>query len=72
MSGLGLDGIGAFSAVATTIGNVGPGFAEVGPNQNFAFIPDAGKLVLTGLMLIGRLEFVTVLALFHPMFWRWR
>ena len=28
--------------------------------------------VLAGLMLVGRLEFVTVLALFHPMFWRWR
>lgn len=72
MSGLGLGGIGALSAVATTMGNVGPGLAEVGPSQNFAFIPDAGKLVLTLLMLIGRLEFVTVLALFHPMYWRWR
>ncbi len=72
MSGLGLEGISALSAVATTVGNVGPGLGTVGPNQNFAFIPDAGKLVLTGLMLIGRLEFVTVLALLHPMYWRWR
>lgn len=72
MSGLGLDGMSALSAVATTMGNVGPGLGSVGPNQNFAFISDAGKLVLTGLMLVGRLEFVTVLALFHPMFWRWR
>jgi trk system potassium uptake protein TrkH len=54
------------------MGNVGPGLGTVGPNQNYAFIPDAGKLVLTGLMLIGRLEFVTVLALLQPMFWRWR
>jgi trk system potassium uptake protein TrkH len=72
MSGLGLDGISALSAVATTMGNVGPGLGTVGPNQNFAFISDAGKLVLTGLMLVGRLEFVTVLALLHPMYWRWR
>jgi trk system potassium uptake protein TrkH len=72
MSGLGLEGISALSAVATTMGNVGPGLGTVGPNQNYAFIPDAGKLVLTGLMLIGRLEFVTVLALLQPMFWRWR
>jgi trk system potassium uptake protein TrkH len=72
MTALGLEGIGALSAVATTLGNVGPGLGPVGPSQNFAFIPDAGKLVLTGLMLIGRLEFVTVMALFHPMFWHWR
>ncbi len=72
MSGLGLDGISALSAVATTMGNVGPGLGTVGPNQNYAFIPDGGKLVLTSLMLVGRLEFVTVLALLHPMYWRWR
>ena len=62
----------AMSAVVTTVGNVGPGLAAVGPSQSFAFISDSGKLVLTGLMLVGRLEFVTVLAVFHPMFWRWR
>ncbi len=72
MCSQGLDGMSAMSAVVTTVGNVGPGLAAVGPSQSFAFISDSGKLVLTGLMLVGRLEFVTVLAVFHPMFWRWR
>jgi len=72
MSVLGLDTDSALSAVIACVSNVGPGLAAVGPAQNYALIPDAGKLVLTVLMLIGRLEFVSVLALFYPMFWRWR
>ncbi len=72
MSALGLDAITAFSAVAATVGNVGPGLGTVGPTLHYAFIPDVGKLVLAGLMLIGRLEFVTVLALVSRSFWQWR
>jgi len=72
MSGLGLDSVTAFSAVAATVGNVGPGLGMVGPVQNYAFIPAVGKLVLAFLMLVGRLEFVTVMALASRSFWRWR
>ena len=52
------------------LGNVGPGFSKVGPLLNYAAIPDAGKAILTLLMLVGRLELYTVLALFMPAFWR--
>ncbi len=72
MSALGLDVLTALSATIASVGNMGPGLAGVGPAQNYAFIPDAGKLVLSGLMLAGRLEFVTVMALFSPSFWHWR
>ena len=60
----------AVSAVAACLGNVGPGFAAVGPMLNYAAIPDGGQLVLTLLMLAGRLELYTVLAIFMPAFWR--
>jgi trk system potassium uptake protein TrkH len=62
----------AFSSVAATVGNVGPGLGGVGPALHYAFIPDSGKLVLSALMLVGRLEFVTVMALASVSFWRWR
>ncbi|MGD9782758.1 MAG: TrkH family potassium uptake protein [Kiritimatiellia bacterium] len=60
----------AGSAAIACIGNVGPGFSAVGPTTSFAGIPDAGKAILTALMLVGRLELYTVLAIFLPTFWR--
>ena len=60
----------AVSSVITCMGNVGPGFAAVGPTLNFAGIPDLGKAILALLMLVGRLELYTVLAIFMPAFWR--
>lgn len=60
----------AMSAVATSLGNVGPGLGGVGPMENFYYVPDFGKWFLSFLMLIGRLELFTVLALFTPVFWR--
>ena len=60
----------AGSAVIATLGNIGPGLGAVGPTQNFAAVPESGKLFLTGLMLLGRLELYTVLVLFFPGFWK--
>nr|WP_152734615.1 potassium transporter TrkG [Marinifilum sp. N1E240] len=60
----------AFSAVATTLGNIGPGFGEVGPMENFYKLPDLAKWFLAFLMMLGRLELFTVLVLFSPSFWR--
>ena len=60
----------AVSSVITCMGNVGPGFAAVGPTCNFAAVPEAGKAILTLLMLVGRLELFTRLAIFMPAFWR--
>lgn len=72
MSALGLDTVAAFVSVLAAVGNIGPGLGGVGPAQNYAFIPAAGKIVLSLLMLVGRLEFVTVLALVSRSFWKWR
>ena len=66
----GVDFITNFSATATTIGNVGPGFAAVGPTKNFAFLSPLSKLVLTFNMLAGRLELFPMLLLFSPVTWR--
>lgn len=59
----------SFSAVAATFCNVGPGFGVVGPTCNFSIFSDGIKYFLSFLMLLGRLEMYTVLALFAPRFW---
>ncbi len=70
MSIMGYDLDTSIGAVATCIGNIGPGLGEVGPAANFAHIPDFGKWFLSLLMLIGRLEIFTVVLLFSPYFWK--
>ena len=60
----------AISACATTIGNVGPGLEQVGPVLNFADLPGFTKIVLSLLMLLGRLELFTIIVLFVPAFWK--
>ncbi|NMW85346.1 TrkH family potassium uptake protein [Peptoniphilus sp. AGMB00490] len=60
----GTDIITGFSSVTTTLSNVGPGFGEIGPTKNFYFYSDFLKLYFSALMLLGRLEFFTILALF--------
>ena len=67
---LGLDVMTAFSSVAATIGNVGPGFGAVNPSSTYSEIPYLGKWVLSLCMLAGRLEIYTVLILFIPEFWK--
>jgi len=70
MSLTGLDFETAIGAAATSIGNVGPGIGNVCPVCNFADITPFGKLFLSFLMLVGRLEIFTVLILFTPFFWK--
>jgi len=70
LASMGVDFVTAVGAVAASLGNVGPALGEVGPMSNFNGIPDAGKWLLSSLMLIGRLELFTVLILFTPYFWR--
>ncbi|WP_295147087.1 TrkH family potassium uptake protein [uncultured Peptoniphilus sp.] len=60
----GVDVITGFSSVATTLSNVGPGFGDIGPTKNFYFYSDFFKLYFSVLMLLGRLEFFTIMALF--------
>ena len=66
----GLDVVTTLSAVATSLGNIGPGLGGVGPLNNFAWLPDLTKWILSFLMLLGRLELFTLLILFTPYFWR--
>jgi trk system potassium uptake protein len=70
LAGLGVDFVTSFSAVAATLGNIGPGFGSVGPVENFANIPMLGKWLLIWCMLLGRLEIFTVIILLVPEFWR--
>ncbi len=67
---LGADLVTSISAVATTLGNTGPGLGEVGPLDNFAHLHVISKWILTGCMLIGRLEVYTLLVLLLREFWR--
>lgn len=59
-----------FSAVLTTLGNVGPGMAQVGPMENFAEFSPLSKLILCFDMLAGRLEIFPFLVLFTAPAWR--
>jgi trk system potassium uptake protein TrkH len=70
ISFLGVDIMTAFSASAATMGNVGPGFGLVGSASNFANIPELGKWILTGDMLLGRLEIFGLLLFFLLKFWK--
>jgi trk system potassium uptake protein TrkH len=67
---LGLDLVTSFSAAATCLGNVGPGFGSIGPMDNFAHIPASGKWIMIFCMLLGRLEIYTIIVLLIPGFWR--
>lgn len=70
MSILGMEFTTSLGAVATCLGNIGPGIGMVGPMDNFYNIPMAGKWTLTFYMMIGRLELFTVLILFTPYYWK--
>jgi len=71
LAALGLDWVTAVSGAATAVANVGPGLGPIiGPAGNFAGLPDAAKWGLALGMLLGRLEFFTVLVLVMPRFWR--
>ncbi|MDZ7803296.1 TrkH family potassium uptake protein [Thiohalophilus sp.] len=64
----GLDQVTAFSAVAATINNLGPGLGEVG--VTYASLTNTAKWILCFSMLLGRLEIFTLLVLLTPAFWR--
>jgi trk system potassium uptake protein TrkH len=70
LASMGVDFVTSFSAVAASIGNIGPGLAMVGPVGNYAEIPYFGKWLLSWCMLLGRLEIYTVIIFLVPEFWR--
>lgn len=61
LTSYGIDLLSSVSAVAATLGNIGAGLELVGPMNSYLPIPDAGKYLLSGCMLMGRLEIYTVL-----------
>ncbi len=70
ISAMGYDLPSSFSAVAASLGNIGPGLGKVGPTMNYAHFPAFGKWFLSFLMLLGRLELFTVLVLFTKWYYK--
>jgi len=70
MSIMGLDYVSGLTAVLSCIGNIGPGFGLVGPTNNYGFLSDTAKYLLSLLMLLGRLEIYPFLILFIPQYWK--
>jgi trk system potassium uptake protein TrkH len=68
MMHVGLDQVSAFSAIATSMNNLGPGLGQVA--YSFASVSDGGKMIAAFAMLLGRLEVFTILVLLTPAFWR--
>jgi trk system potassium uptake protein len=60
----------SMGAVASCLGNIGPGMGTVGPAFTYSHIPDVGKWFLSFLMMLGRLELFTVLVIFTSHFWK--
>lgn len=72
MTLLGLPAEEAISATLTAFANGGPGLGSVGPGGHFGAIPDAAKILMALLMVVGRLEFFTAFALLTRGFWTGR
>ena len=65
-----MDYVTGMSSVIAALMNIGPGFGDVGPSENYAWISDAGKWFLSWNMLVGRLEMFSALVIFYPSFWK--
>ncbi|MEX1135939.1 MAG: potassium transporter TrkG [Balneolales bacterium] len=70
LTALDIDFISALGASIACLGNIGPAIGDLGPENNYAHMPFAGKWVLSLLMMIGRLEVFTVIVLFSTTFWK--
>lgn len=67
----GLDLVTSITGSLTAVMNVGPGMGDIiGPAGNFSSLSDTAKWALSAGMLLGRLEFLTIIVLFTPAFWR--
>lgn len=60
----------SFGAVLATLFNIGPGMEQVGPTDNFSSLHPASLMLLSIVMVLGRLEFFAILVLFLPSLWR--
>lgn len=66
----GADFVSNATAVASCLNNIGPGLNLVGATQNYAWYTPASKVILSVLMMLGRLELFAILVLFSPRFWK--
>ena len=72
LSAMGVGSMESFSVVVSALGNGGLGLGLYGPAYSWASLPEAGKWLLSFLMMVGRLELFTVFLLFLPEFWKER
>jgi trk system potassium uptake protein TrkH len=70
ITGLDLQPLDAIAAAATTLANTGPGLGFSGPHGSFQPFSDFSKLVLAGVMWLGRLEVIPIVVLFSRSYWR--
>ncbi len=70
LNAMGLDIVTGMSAAIACLSSIGPGLAGVGPSENYAAVPDAGKVILSLCMIAGRLEIFVLLAVFSRETWR--
>ncbi|MBF0627784.1 MAG: TrkH family potassium uptake protein [Magnetococcales bacterium] len=70
LNAMDMDLLSAMGASLTAWANVGPGFNTVGAMDNFAHVPDFGKIILASMMIVGRLDIFTILMLFSCQFWK--
>jgi trk system potassium uptake protein TrkH len=69
-AGVDLSPFEAVAAVATTLGNVGPALGFAGPMGSFQPFSDVSKVLMIGLMWLGRLEIIPIVVLFTRSYWR--
>lgn len=68
---MGIESTNAITIAISSASNVGPALgADIGPTMSWSSLPDAAKWICSALMLMGRLEFLSVLVLFTPAFWK--
>ncbi|MFV0436801.1 MAG: TrkH family potassium uptake protein [Desulfopila sp.] len=61
-----------FVGTAATIGNIGPGFGEIGPMGSFGLLSVPTKIIFIVNMIVGRLELIPFIAMLHPDFWKFQ
>ena len=69
MTAIGMDIRSSAGSVITCLGGIGPGIGSVGPAGNFAHVPQLGKIFLSFIMILGRLEIYSLLVVLTPSFW---
>ncbi len=62
----------SYGLAASSLGNVGIAIGHFGPLASLASLPDPVKLIMTALMIMGRLELYTFLIVLTPSFWKER